>query len=195
MSEGVKYNVVGEIKLHFDACSFCFYYGEATGTCAITKRVCLSLVDILAIDFETRKVLCKEFIGSLKPKSEEDMEERFIEIGDGIVQDSKTGLEWAGPFDPLSQDEAVLWAEEALEGGYIDWRIPTIEELLDLLDFAQDNIAGGLQERFLNGNWSSSVVVGLYNSVWVLDLEEDGLVVSCGVNFVRTFSVVRKVND
>lgn len=60
---------------------------------------------------------------------------RFIAYNNGVVKDTKTGLEWyAGPDESTSWDGAKRWVEslnddEVAGGG---WRMPTKEELKTL---------------------------------------------------------------
>jgi uncharacterized caspase-like protein len=53
----------------------------------------------------------------------------YIAYANGIVKDTKTGLEWvAGPDKVMSWDEAKAWVESLNIGGG-GWRMPTVEEL------------------------------------------------------------------
>ena len=58
-----------------------------------------------------------------------DRDEHYIKYANGIVYDSKTGLEWiAGPGRNMNWGEAKQWAE-GLEMEGSDWRMPTRKEL------------------------------------------------------------------
>jgi len=56
----------------------------------------------------------------------------YVAYGNGIVKDTKTGLEWVvGPDRDMSWNEARSWVQSLnLDGG--GWRIPTIDELQGL---------------------------------------------------------------
>ena len=57
---------------------------------------------------------------------------RYIKYRNGVVFDTKTGIEWiAGPDKDTSWDEAKLWVEN-LSIDDDDWRMPSIEELMTL---------------------------------------------------------------
>jgi hypothetical protein len=56
----------------------------------------------------------------------------FVAYENGVVKDSKTGLEWiAGPDRDITWEEARTWAEQLkVDGG--GWRMPSKEELKTL---------------------------------------------------------------
>lgn len=58
-----------------------------------------------------------------------DQDSHFIAYINGIVKDTKTGIEWfVGPDRDTTWDEAKSWAEGlSIDGG--GWRLPTLEEL------------------------------------------------------------------
>ena len=57
-----------------------------------------------------------------------DQDEHYVKFANGVVYDSKTGLEWiAGPGKNMSWDEAKEWAKD-LEAGGSGWRMPTGKE-------------------------------------------------------------------
>jgi uncharacterized protein DUF1566/EF hand domain-containing protein len=55
--------------------------------------------------------------------------------GDGTVSDLSTGLMWVQTPSRKTFAEAVAGAARCREGGYSDWRLPTIKELYSLIDF------------------------------------------------------------
>ncbi len=59
-------------------------------------------------------------------------DDHFIAYNNGIVLDTKTGLEWmAGPDRNMTWDEARSWVESLnIDGG--GWRMPTVNELTSL---------------------------------------------------------------
>lgn len=58
-----------------------------------------------------------------------DRDEHYVKYANGVVYDSKTGLEWiAGPGRNMSWDEAKKWARSLeIDGG--GWRMPSKKEL------------------------------------------------------------------
>ncbi len=70
-----------------------------------------------------------------EPEWDESFEiwnKRFVTQKNGIVTDTKTGLEWfVGPDKDTTWDEARMWVESlAVDGG--GWRMPTREEMKSL---------------------------------------------------------------
>ena len=63
--------------------------------------------------------------------------DRFERVGDDIVRDHQTGLEWARrPLPDRHEWKAAADACRALKlGGHTDWRLPTVRELQSLVDF------------------------------------------------------------
>ena len=58
-----------------------------------------------------------------------DREDHYAKYENGLVCDTKTGLEWiAGPGRNMSWDEAKKWAE-GLDTDGSGWRMPTRDEL------------------------------------------------------------------
>jgi len=58
--------------------------------------------------------------------------------GDGTVTDLNTGLTWqkTPPKTPVSWEDAIDYADALKVGGHGDWRLPTIKELLSIVDFS-----------------------------------------------------------
>jgi len=92
-----------------------------------------------------KKVVCK---AELKPELKSG---RFIDYGDGTIQDIKTGLMWVkNPHADLPEKfkGEMTWqdAKEACEEldfvGYDDWRMPTVEELRMLVDYTKGGKSG-----------------------------------------------------
>ncbi len=64
--------------------------------------------------------------------------------GDKVVVDSATGLMWhqSGSDDAMHWDDAKEWVEDLnSEGyaGYQDWRLPTVDEAVSLLESSEKN--------------------------------------------------------
>lgn len=95
------------------------------------------------------------------------MSSRF-EVKEGIVLDNQTGLMWMQ--SPL---ERLFTWKEACEikhsfGGFDDWRLPTIEELISIIDYSKrnpsiDEVFWFVDKKYF---WSSSPKVGNANYAW-----------------------------
>lgn len=66
--------------------------------------------------------------------SEALAKERFIELGDGTIQDLETGLIWASSDNNanINWSGAVEYCKNYSGGGYDDWRMPASNELASL---------------------------------------------------------------
>ena len=61
----------------------------------------------------------------------------YIAYANGIVKDTRTGLEWvAGPDEPMTREAARAWAGSLNVGGG-GWRLPTIAELKGLYQYGK----------------------------------------------------------
>ena len=61
----------------------------------------------------------------------------YIAYANGIVKDTKTGLEWmVGPDKPMNRDDARAWVESLNVGGG-GWRLPTMAELKGLYQYGK----------------------------------------------------------
>ncbi len=74
----------------------------------------------------------------------------YTDNGDGTVTDMTTMLMWAqasgdtngnGSPDTMSWQEALAWCENLELAGYSDWRLPNVNELRSLVDYAIYNPA------------------------------------------------------
>ena len=104
----------------------------------------------------------------------------FILNSDGTVTDSNTGLMWSQldnsqDPDPNSWVNALAVCMYWNLGGYNDWRMPTIKELISIIDLNQNqpictscfpNVASPVFSNYL-GIWSSTSVADQQNSAWV----------------------------
>ncbi len=81
---------------------------------------------------------------------------RIIDLGNGICQDTKSGLMWAKERTRTirSMDDAQRAATELELAGYDDWRLPTIYELYDI-HYAYDLKLGEACAIELEGNYWS----------------------------------------
>ncbi|MCK4347849.1 MAG: DUF1566 domain-containing protein [Thermoplasmatales archaeon] len=61
---------------------------------------------------------------------------RFFAYDNGTVKDTKTGLVWASKDngENINWNDAKRYCENYRGGGYMDWRMPTLDELTGLYD-------------------------------------------------------------
>jgi hypothetical protein len=107
--------------------------------------------------------------------------ESYQDNGDGTVTDNTTGLMWqqAVPAQELSWSVAAGYCPSLTLGGHNDWRLPTVIELMSLLDYGQVTGFGQAQVPLINGivfpatpadpYWSSTVVGGSASVAWYVD--------------------------
>jgi hypothetical protein len=103
---------------------------------------------------------------------------RFTASGD-VVTDNLTGLIWTKNAN--LQGGAVTW-QQALDyansltlGGYIDWRLPNVDELESLVNGAQSNTATWLNTQgFTNVQasdyWSSTTEAPYLDDAWLVSM-------------------------
>ena len=97
------------------------------------------------------------------------------------VTDLRTGLMWQRRIseDRFNLEAAKKYAAKLRLGGYADWRVPTILELLSVVDYTRCNPAIDV-EVFPNTPsgwfWTVSPDAGSSNSAWVVHFDSgDGL--------------------
>ncbi len=66
----------------------------------------------------------------------------FTDNGDGTVTDTVTGLMWAqaSADTAMNWQQALAWCQNLELAGYTDWRLPDINELMTLADYARTNL-------------------------------------------------------
>jgi len=74
---------------------------------------------------------------------------RFLDNKDGTIRDTRTGLIWQKEDDGIERtyDEAISYCRELRIGGYSDWRLPTLEELLTIV---VQGMPANIDETFTN---------------------------------------------
>ncbi len=106
-----------------------------------------------------------------QPSSTSNVTERdgsYVAYANGIVKDTKTGLEWkAGPDKDTDWDEARSWVQSLnLDGG--GWRMPSMDELQNLYKKGTgDRNMTSLLKTTGWGVWSSETEGS--SAAWVLD--------------------------
>ena len=89
------------------------------------KRINIALVSLFLVHF-----LCLSF--TLATQKEVGRDGVYVAYANGIVRDTKTGLEWkAGPDKNTNWEQVRSWVQNLnLDGG--GWRMPTTDELRTL---------------------------------------------------------------
>ena len=105
---------------------------------------------------------------------------RYVDNRDGTVTDGNTNLVWQKSEDGVARTwaNASPYCENLVLGGYADWRLPRVDELASLADYAQypalDPAFGTLQET---GFWSDNSVVSYPTAyAWVVDFLKGAVV-------------------
>ena len=91
------------------------------------KRINITLVSLFVVLF-----LCLSF--TIAAEKEVGRDGVYVAYANGIVKDTKTGLEWkVGPDKDTNWEEAKSWVQNLnLDGG--GWRMPSLDELRTLYE-------------------------------------------------------------
>lgn len=108
---------------------------------------------------------------------------RFLDNGDGTVTDSETGLMWTTDANLFSTtktwQEAIDYCKNLSIEGYSGWRLPSVKELLSLIDYATYNPALPADHPFLNVQpsyyWSSTAYASNPYCAWVVGMWYGGV--------------------
>ena len=93
--------------------------------------------------------------------------EALLEEPQNAYLDTKTGLMWQGETqEEMTWDDAMEYAEDLSEGGYDDWRLPTIEELTTLIDYTQTLPATNIPNIRSSYYWSSTTSASSTSNAW-----------------------------
>ena len=93
--------------------------------------------------------------------------------------DPQTSLIWQAEQNPvrMTWDEAMAYAKKCRTGGHTDWRLPTIKELLGVINYDKHTPATGLPDA-RSCYWSSSSYAGGTAGAWSVNFNSgsvDGL--------------------
>ena len=120
----------------------------------------------------------------------------FLYAGAGMAIDNKTGLTWQDNRFVDSERVTYAQAEKLCKqmrlGGYDDWRIPTIYELLTIVDYTKYDPAllDGFSVAESNYYWSSTQYMGDPDKVWGVEFK-DGSTDGNGKGYDRRIRCVR----
>lgn len=99
-------------------------------------------------------------------------EPRFTNHGDGTVTDNTTGLMWIQQPDSsgfVSWDQAFDFCDSLSLADHTDWRMPSIKELLSLIDYEWGDSSMPFG-RWTYSFWSSTTYAGNTNRVWKVNV-------------------------
>jgi len=103
--------------------------------------------------------------------------QRFIRTKCNVVTDRKLGLMWQDDEHVSNKkrdlSEAKAYCQELEFSVFEDWRVPTYEELLTIVDYDRydASIVPLFKKTFTNGYWSSSQDISSPNYAWVVDFK------------------------
>ena len=117
-----------------------------------------------------------------------------------MARDDRTGLVWQD--NRFAASERVTWKEaeklcsELRLGAYSDWRIPTIEELLSIVDYKKYDpaILDGFSVAEARYYWSSTQYMGDPDKVWGVNFK-DGSSDGNGKSYDRRVRCVRTIHE
>ena len=114
----------------------------------------------------------------------------------GMAIDERTGLMWQDnrfvDTEKVTYFQAEKLCKEMRLGGYEDWRIPTIKELLGIVDYNKYDpaLVDGFAVAESNYYWSSTQYMGDTDKVWGVDFK-DGSSDGNGKQYDRRVRCVR----
>jgi len=119
--------------------------------------------------------LLTEILGLVKVIAEgiavKPINTRFTDNGDGTISDKKTGLMWQkeGSSDSMNHSDAEKYCKDSEIGDHSDWRLPTVEELLTLIDYKKNDPAIDPVFKAKSAYyWTSTPYAGGSGYAWVV---------------------------
>ena len=174
--------LTGAVRVHVSTSALC---GTETSCHAVRGR-CLGYLE-------------KEYVLDTGDPNERVCNPKsYTDLGNGIVLDNETRLEWMQATAPgtYTWQEALDYIDELNDNetlglGYDDWRLPTIEELSTLVDAGRYNPAIDpiFSDTVASDYWSSTAFVASPGVAWYVNFY-DGVVLYGGT---FEYSYVRAV--
>ena len=122
----------------------------------------------------------------------------YTDLGNGIVRDNVTGLEWQQETAPgtYTWQQAIDYCAGLNLGGKDDWRLPTIKELSTLVDSGIPYPGPTINTTYFSGTvasyyWSSTTDADDTYDAWYVDFY-DGYV---GYGLKTSYGYVRAVRS
>jgi hypothetical protein len=119
-------------------------------------------------------------------------------VAGGMAKDERTGLMWQDnrfvESERVNFSQAERLCRDLRLGGYTDWRIPTIKELLTIIDYNKYDpaILDGFSIAESRYYWSSTQYMGDPDKVWGIDFK-DGATDGNGKSYDRRVRCVRTI--
>ena len=85
------------------------------------------------------------------------------------------GLMWTKTFEKMIWKKAMDFCTQLEYAGHNDWRLPTIKELMSIVDFEKHDPACYIAESLISGYWSSITYAGSAVNAWRVDLYNGNL--------------------
>ena len=99
----------------------------------------------------------------------------FTAYGNGTVTDSTTGLIWQQTDDNTSRlwQPSIDYCNALTLGGSSNWRLPSIDELLSLIDTSSNPVIDPLFTGVDLSYWSSTTWAEDFTKAWYVGIMED----------------------
>jgi len=108
--------------------------------------------------------------------------ERFIDNGDGTILDMETSLMWPkeGSDKEMNFKDADKYCKDFNLAGHKDWRLPTIKELISIIDYEKYNPAiDPVFKCKSSWYWSGSVCTFGTDGAWIVGFNHGGVSWGC----------------
>ena len=115
----------------------------------------------------------------------------MIDNRNGTVTDEITGLMWQKETpDDMTWVQAAMYCKRLSLAGYTDWRMPTIRELINIVDY--DRYEPAINPLYFPNTissfyWSATAYMGDNSNVWCVYFRNGGSVITNkrGILYVR----------
>ena len=101
-------------------------------------------------------------------QEEKNSDQRLVDLGNGICQDTASGLMWLKKKGDVfnTWENATAYADQLEYGGYTDWRLPTKNELYSLQDIFFWKKNGGCLIDTAGSYWSGLTQKDAASGYW-----------------------------